>query len=38
VVAKKRVIPMSLVGRLTRAQVVRPILGGALSGARRETP
>lgn len=38
VVAKKRVIPMTLVGRLSRSQVVRPILGGALSGARRETP
>lgn len=30
-VAKKRVIPMNLVGRALRAQVVRPLLGGAVS-------
>ncbi|MDE2148899.1 MAG: methyltransferase domain-containing protein [Gammaproteobacteria bacterium] len=39
-VAKKRVIPMTLIGRPQRAQVVRPLIGGAvgLPGVRSEQP
>ena len=35
--AKKRVIPMSLVGKTQRAQV-RPLVGGALGGAASRVP
>jgi len=37
IMAKKRVIPMSLVGRVQRAQV-RPLVGGALGGAASRLP
>lgn len=37
IVAKKRVIPISLVGRLPRAQV-RPLVGGAIGGAMTRLP
>ncbi|MDB5974629.1 MAG: methyltransferase protein [Nevskia sp.] len=37
IMAKKRVIPMSLVGRLPRAQV-RTLVGGALGGAASKLP
>jgi SAM-dependent methyltransferase len=37
IMAKKRVIPMSLVARLPRAQV-RPLVGGAIGGAMSRLP
>ncbi len=37
IMAKKRVIPMTLVGRVQRAQV-RPLVGGALGGAASRLP
>ncbi|MDR3416201.1 MAG: methyltransferase domain-containing protein [Nevskia sp.] len=37
IMARKRVIPMSLVGRLPRAQV-RPLVGGAIGGAVSRLP
>jgi SAM-dependent methyltransferase len=38
IMAKKRVIPMSLVGRLPRAQVVKPLVGGVIGGAVSTLP